>query len=104
MTNYVFAYSGGTGMAATPQEQEQSMADWGAWFGAIGASLVEGGNPFGAARTVHADGSATDGGVSALTGYTVVSAPDLAAAADLAKGCPVLTTGGTVEVYEAIEM
>lgn len=104
MTNYVFTYSGGAGMAATPEAQEKSMAEWGAWFGAIGASLVEGGNPFGASRTVHGDGSATDSGVSALTGYSVVSAPDIAAAADLAKGCPILMTGGKVEVYEAIEM
>lgn len=104
MTNYVLTYSGGTGMAATPEEQEKSMAEWGAWFGAIGASLVEGGNPFGASRTVHADGSTTDGGVSALNGFSVVSAPDIAAAADLAKGCPILSAGGKVEVYEAIEM
>jgi hypothetical protein len=33
----------------------------------------------------------------------VVSAPDLAAA-DLAKGCPILNVGGKVEVYEAIPM
>ena len=104
MTNYVLTYSGGAGMADTPEAQEQAMAVWGAWFGTIGDSLVEVGNPFGASRTVHADGSTTDSGDSALTGFSVVSAPDLAAAADLAKGCPILDAGGKVEVYEAIAM
>jgi hypothetical protein len=32
----------------------------------------------------------------------VVSADSLAAAGELAKGCPVLASGGSVEVYEAI--
>jgi hypothetical protein len=34
----------------------------------------------------------------------VVDAADLAAATDLAKGCPVLADGGSVEVYATIDM
>ena len=79
------------------------MAEWGAWFGSLGAALVDGGNPFAASRTVHADGSSTEGG-GGLTGYSIVGAADLAAAADLAKGCPLLADGGTVEVYETVPM
>jgi hypothetical protein len=104
MTNFVFAYRGGSGMATTPKAQEKAMAAWGAWFGTLGADLVEGGSPFGASSTVHPDGSSTEGGAAGLTGYSVVSATDLAAAAALAKGCPLLADGGTVEVYEALPM
>jgi hypothetical protein len=104
MTNFVFAYRGGSGMATTPEAQEKTMAAWGAWFGTIGADLVEGGSPFGAAGTVHSDGSSTDGAAAGLTGYSVVSASDLSAAAALAKGCPLLADGGTVEVYETLPM
>jgi hypothetical protein len=104
MTNFVFAYRGGSGMATTPEAQEKVMAAWGAWFGTLGADLVEGGSPFGASSTVQPDGSSADGGASGLTGYSVVSATDLSAAAALAKGCPLLTDGGTVEVYEALPM
>jgi hypothetical protein len=46
----------------------------------------------------------SDGGVSALTGYTILSADSLADAVDKAKGCPVLTSGGSVDVYEAMPM
>jgi hypothetical protein len=104
MSKFVFAYRGGNGMAATPEAQEKVMAEWGAWFGSLGADLVDGGAPFGAAATVRPDGGATDGGSAALTGYSVVEAPDLAAAAALAKGCPLLADGGTVDVYEALTM
>ena len=102
MTNFVLAYRGG-GMAETPEAQEKAMAAWGAWFGGLGAALADGGNPFAASSTVHADGSTTPSG-GGLTGYSILSATDLAAAAALATGCPILADGGTVEVYETLPM
>ena len=41
----------------------------------------------------------SDGGGSA-SGYSVVSADSLDAAADMAKGCPVLQGGADVTMYE----
>ena len=39
------------------------MAQWGAWFGQLGAAIVDAGNPVGQSSTVHSDGSVTgDGG------------------------------------------
>jgi len=101
MANFLLAYTGG-GSMSTPEEQAESMAAWGAWFGALGAALVDGGNPVGASATLAADGSSRDGGASQLTGYSIISADSLPSAADLAKGCPLLTGGGSVEVYEII--
>jgi hypothetical protein len=80
------------------------MAEWGAWFDTIGPAIVDGGAPFGAAATVRPYRSTTDGGAAGLGGYSVVSAPDLGSATNLAKGCPVLRSGGSVDVYEAISM
>ena len=39
-----------------------------------------------------------------MTGYTLIEADSLDAAAGLAGGCPVLKHGGTVEVGETIPM
>lgn len=103
MSKFVLAYRGGGGMAATPEEQEKAMAAWGTWFGSLGQALLDGGDPFARSQTVHADGSITEGG-GGLTGYSTVDAPDLSAAAALAKGCPLLADGGTVEVYETVAM
>ncbi|MEM7273569.1 MAG: YciI family protein [Actinomycetota bacterium] len=105
MTNYVFTYHGGSGMAETPEEQEKVMAAWGAWFQELGAAVIDGGNPFAIHRTVAADGSVSDGGPAPeLGGYSVVSADSFDAAVAMAKGCPVLADGGSVQVSETIAM
>ncbi len=103
MTNFLLAYTGGPSMEqASPEQQQAVMAAWGAWFGALGPAVVDGGNPVGASTTLRPDGGTAEGGVSGLTGYSIISADSLAAAADLAKGCPLLASGGTVEVYEVV--
>jgi hypothetical protein len=101
MAHYVLAYKGG-GMAQTDAEREAAMAAWGQWFGTLGPAIVDAGNPFGPSRSVASDGSIGDGAASALTGYSVLTADSLSAAAEMAKGCPVLSSGGSVEVYETI--
>jgi hypothetical protein len=103
MAKFVFAYRGG-GMAETEAAQKAQMDAWMGWFGQLGQAIVDGGNPFGASKTVSSDGSSSDGGQAGLGGYSVIDADSLAAAADLAKGCPVLASGGSVEVYEALDV
>jgi hypothetical protein len=101
MANYVLAYKGGS-MAQTEAEREAAMAAWGNWFASLGGAVVEVGNPFGASTSVSANGSSGQGG--GLSGYSVLAADDLAAAAELAKGAPVIASGGSVEVYETIQV
>jgi len=103
MAKYLFAYTGG----ATPEteaEQQAVMAAWTNWFGEIGSAIADPGNPFGPSKAVAGSGAVSDGGPSGLTGYSLVTADSLDAAAELAKGCPVLTNGGAVEVYETFDV
>ncbi len=102
MAKFVYVYSGGQ-PAETPEAQAQSMDAWTAWFGTLGSAVVEIGNPFGAASTVTSDGPA-DGGVSELTGYSVIEAESLDDASAKAAGCPAIGDGGRVEIYDAIPM
>ena len=102
MTTYLLAYKGST-MAATEAEQQEVMAAWGAWFGALGEAVVDGGNPFAGSMTVDGSG-ASEGGSAGLGGYSVLQAASLADAAELAKGCPLVAAGGSVDVYETIPM
>jgi hypothetical protein len=104
MANFVFAYSGGNGVAADEAERNAQMAKWGEWFGELGPAVVDGGAPTGTAKTVGPGGAVSAGGSRGLTGYSVVSADSLDAAVELATGCPVLATGGAVDVYEALAM
>ena len=101
MGKYVLAYRGGS-TPESPAEQEAVMGQWMSWFGQLGASVVDGGNPFGPAQTIASDGAVRDGGAAALTGYSIIDADSLDAAATMAKGCPVLSSGGSVDVYETI--
>jgi hypothetical protein len=102
MAKFVYIYTGGQ-MAETPEAQEKAMQEWGAWFGILGDAITDPGNPFAGAVTVSPSG-VTNGGAAGAGGYSIVTADSLDEAAALAKGCPVLTGGGTVEVYEAIPM
>jgi len=101
MASYVFAYKGGR-MAETDEERDAAMAAWGRWFGGLGSAVVDGGNPFAASASVGNGGSVSQGGTSGLTGYSIVSAESLDGAVGMAKGCPVLDNGGSVEVYEIL--
>lgn len=103
MTRFVLAYTGGS-VPESPAEQQAVMDAWTGWFGALGGAVVDGGAPFGLSSTIAGDGPAIDGGASALTGYSIVEAPDLAAAVEMGRGCPILAGGGSVEVYETMAM
>lgn len=104
MSEFILAYTGGSGMPETEEEGAKVMAAWGAWYEQLGAAIVDGGAPTGAAKTIAPDGAVTDGSVAGLTGYTVLSADSLDEAAALAKGCPILAAGGSIDVYEKIDM
>jgi hypothetical protein len=105
MANYLLAYSG-----TTPPESEEGMASvmeaWGAWFGALGTAVVDGGAPTGEARTINGSSVSHGAGNHPLSGYSIIAAGSLDEAVKFAQGCPVLADGGTVNVYEtvAIEM
>ena len=103
MAKFVLVYKGG-GMAETPAAQKKAMEQWGNWFGTLGKAVVDGGAPFGASSSIDSKGKSTKGNGAGLTGYSIIETTTLADATKKAKGCPVLTSGGTVEVYEALPM
>ena len=100
MATYLFAYTGGA--ASNDEDPASTIAAWGRWFTTLGDAVVDAGNPFGPTATVTADGGVADGAAAGLSGYSLVKADGLAAATTLAKDCPVIANGGTVQVYEVI--
>lgn len=104
MPDFIFAYHGG-GKPETPEAGEKAMADWMAWFGGMGDSVKQPGNPVGMSKTVSGSGIADDGGANPVSGYSVVSASSMDEACEMAKGCPMVKDGsGSVEVAEIMEM
>ncbi|WP_298916399.1 YciI family protein [uncultured Roseobacter sp.] len=104
MPNFIFAYHGGH-MPEGEDEIAKTMAAWQAWFETMGAAVVDPGNPVGMSKTVTDDSVTDGGGANPISGYTVVTADDIDAAADLAKGCPMVVDGtGSIEVAEIHQM
>lgn len=104
MAKYLFVYHGGS-HPESAEAVKEVMNAWGQWFGSLGSAVVDGGNPVGASSTVQSNGSvATDGGANPASGYSLIEASSLDDALAKAKGCPVLSAGGSVEVAEAIDM
>jgi len=82
------------------------MKQWGTWYGKLGSAVVDPGNPFsGAVNKIKSDGSTSKGPIGQrASGYTVLEAGSLDSATKMAKGCPILKSGGQVAVYETFNV
>ena len=104
MAKYLLAYVGNPGFPDSPEEQQRVMDAWNGWLGGLGSAKVDGGSPIMASSTVSPDGSVWENVPSRLGGYSMIEAANLAEAARLVQGCPHLTAGGEVEIFETVEM
>jgi hypothetical protein len=84
---------------------------WMDWIGGIAAQnkLADRGNRLEqTGRVVRPNNVVTDGPFTeikeTLGGYTVIQAESFEEAAEIAKGCPVLSVGGTVEIREISQL
>jgi len=98
MANYLLVFHGGS-MPESPEEGARVMQAWNDWFAAIGDALVDGGNPASQTKSIAANGAVSDV-VAGPSGYSIIKAGSIEAAVGLAKGCPVLQGGASIEVVE----
>lgn len=103
MTQYVMVYLGGD-QPATPEEGKAHFAKYKQWLESLGDSAVSPANPLQHTTTVHADGRLTPGGSTGMSGYTIVQAKSIDAALEMAKSCPFLEIGGTLEVSQLMQL
>ncbi|HKA87052.1 MAG TPA: YciI family protein [Haliangiales bacterium] len=106
MAEFAYLYREVDKGPASPQEMQERLKNWTAWFQDLqakghikqrGVPLTVGGATVkGRERQVH-DGPYAES-KDIVMGVTVVEARDLAQAIELARGCPVLDSGGLVEV------
>jgi hypothetical protein len=103
MPQYVIVYLGGD-QPSSPEEGKQHFAKYKEWLSSLGDSAVSPANPLKNTRTVNSDGTVTTGGTMSMSGYTIIEADSMEAALDIAKSCPFLDIGGSLEVSELIQM
>ncbi len=104
MPQFMMLYKGeATDMTSmTEAEVNEVMGQWRGWMGNVGAALISPGAPFGPSTSVVDDGST--GTAQAATGYSIVEAADLQAAAALAEGHPYLSEGKGNYAIDLFEM
>ena len=96
-------------MPRSPEQASESGAMWQSWHQSLtraghsvtGAQLEATGRCVTGPEKTVVDG--TVGGDHVMGGYFVLSASSLEEAMELAKGCPVLRNGGTVEVRPVMD-
>jgi hypothetical protein len=109
MKDFLFVYRSDLNAMpkSSPEQMQASTKRWMDWIGGIAAQnkLTDRGNrlvPSGKVLkpgNVIADGPYTEIKES-IVGYSIVKADTLELATELAKGCPGLDSGGSVEVRE----
>jgi hypothetical protein len=104
MPKYVYAYHGSPKFE-TKQAGADHMVAWKKWSAGLGDAVVDPGLPVGPSMTVNSDGSfAEGGGANPISGVTIVQAESMDKALAMAKACPHIAAGGSIEVAEAMEL
>ncbi|MBC5820402.1 MAG: hypothetical protein GIX01_00210 [Candidatus Eremiobacteraeota bacterium] len=111
MREFTLLFRGGD-QSASPETMERRMQKWGAWINELraggyvkelGRPLEEGGKVVRAQAKTITDGPYAET-KDIVGGFLIVQTDDLAQAAELARGCPILEIGGLVEVRPVMEL
>jgi hypothetical protein len=105
MSEFTFLYRG-RDTTASPEQMQKTMEKWRAWFKELSEKghIKDIGHPLEDAGTVvkGKQKTITDGPFAeakdVVGGFTLIEARDLQQATELAKGCPILDVGGSVEI------
>ena len=103
MPQFAIVYLGGN-KPSSPEEGKQHFSKYMEWLSSLGDSAVSPANPLQNTSTVNADGTVTTGGTTTMSGYTIIEADSMEAALSIAKVCPFLEIGGSLEVSELAKM
>jgi hypothetical protein len=102
MPTYLLAYHG-ISLPKREAEQPDLVRAWNEWMDRLGDALEGSNNPINVARTINSDGTVSTGaGANPVMGLSFVTADNIDAAVELARSCPHLAAGGSVEVAEIV--
>lgn len=104
MPSYLFVYHSPAATEdtapPTPEEMEQVMSAWQAWAAGVGEGLRDFGAPLASGVRLTADGASPS--TRDVSGYSLVDAPSLETAQEIARANPHLQMpGAEIEVHEA---
>ncbi|MFK8067282.1 MAG: YciI family protein [Gammaproteobacteria bacterium] len=103
MTQFMITYLGGNPPSSS-EEGQQHMQKYMKWLSSLGDAAVSPMNPIKNTHTINSDGSVTTSSTTSMSGYTIIEADSMDIALEIAKACPFLDVGGSLEVSELVQM
>jgi hypothetical protein len=103
MPQFIIVYLGGN-QPSSPEEGQKHFSKYMDWLSSLGDAVMSPANPLKDTCTVNPDGAVTSGGTTSMSGYTIIETDSMEAALTMARACPFLEIGGSLEVSELIEM
>jgi len=113
MTDYLFLFRGGDAAMAkmSPEQMQQHMQKWMTWIDELtrkgsfkaGEPLDKAGKVIQGKKQVVTDGPYAES-KDLVGGYLIVRAASLTKATEIAKGCPIFESNGSVEIREIKEL
>lgn len=103
MKQFVLVYLGGN-QPASAAEANAHFEKYFGWLNSLGDTVIIPTIPLKDTHTISSEGAIEEGGSSAMSGFTVIKAESLQAALDIAKSCPFLEIGGSLEVSEMMQV
>ena len=114
MSDFVFLFrsseEGRRAAMGTPESAQRSLQAWMTWINDLekNGHLKSRGQPLEASGKIVREQLVTDGpfveAKDIVLGFMVIQAPDVAHAAEIAKGCPIAIGGGSVEVRPVMQL
>ncbi|WP_096086966.1 YciI family protein [Agaribacterium haliotis] len=103
MPSYVISYIGGDA-PKTEAEGKAHFAKYMKWLNDLGDAALSPANPFKHTHVVNPKAEVSTGSVTKMSGFSVIKADSIEAAIEIAKACPFLDIGGSLEVSELVAM
>ena len=100
MKNFLLVYRG----SVQPENGQKHMSDWNQWMKGMGDAVVDAGVPVMPSKTITSKQIAGTHSKNPICGMSIIQAIDMDTALDLAKVCPHITIGGSIEVAETMNL
>ena len=103
MANFILVYIGGE-QPTNPKEAEQHFKEYREWLISLGDVVVSPVNPLKDTVSISPNGAITRGSMAAMSGFTIIKADSIDTVIEMAKSCPFLDIGGSLEISELLHM
>ncbi len=103
MAKFILSYLGGE-QPSSPTEGKKHFEKYTQWLTLLGESVIIPTIPLKDTITINPDGTVIEGTTTSMSGYTILEADSMEEALAMAKSCPFLEIGGSLEVSEIMQI